>query len=85
MVHKRSADRVLEDEETSKRQKILSDAFDRKDLDDELHDVHTPSHVAAYLKLVTQDGAGQWLVAPPSEDNGTLRNVAAWRVVSFCG
>ena len=55
-----------------KRQKTLSDALDRKDVDDDIARVDTPEHMRAHLKLVCQDGAGQWLVAPPSEDFGTL-------------
>ena len=59
-------------EKPGKRQKAVSDALDRKLIDNECAADTTAAHIRAHLKLVDQDGCGQWLVASPCSDAGTL-------------
>ena len=73
-------DRVREG--LTRRQKTLSDALDRYTLDAECANLRTASHMSAHLRLASQDGAGQWLTAPPNADNGTLLDGELFRVAA---
>ena len=69
-------------EKPEKRQKAVSDALDRKLFDDECAADTTAAHIRAHLKLVDQDGCGQWLVAPPCRDAGTLLDGELFRIAA---
>jgi len=69
-------------EEGKRRQKAMSEALDRKFIDDECAADTTASHIRAHLKLVDQDGCGQWLVAPPCSEAGTLLDGELFRIAA---
>ena len=69
-------------EEGKRRQKAMSEALDRKLVDDECAADTTASHIRAHLKLVDQDGCGQWLVAPPCSEAGTLLDGELFRIAA---
>ena len=60
----------------------MSEALDRKLIDDERASDTTASHIRLHLKLVDQDGCGQWLVAPPCSEAGTLLDGELLRIVA---